>query len=67
MEPLHDRMPVILKRDDYERWLDPGDPQRLPVDLFGPFPAEEMKAWKVSRAVGNVNHNDSSLIEPDSA
>lgn len=64
VEPLHNRMPVILKRDDYQRWLDPGDSQRLPVDLLRPFPAEEMKTWKVSRAVGNVNNNEPSLVEP---
>lgn len=63
LQPLHNRMPVILKRDDYERWLDPGDPQRLPVDLLRPFPAEEMRSWKVSRAVGNVNNNEPSLVE----
>ena len=47
MEPLHNRMPVILHRKDYERWLAPADPAQLPVDLLGPIPAEEMKAWPV--------------------
>ena len=28
------------------------------------YPAEEMKAWKVSRAVGNTRNNDASLILP---
>jgi len=64
MEPIHNRMPVILKPSDYGRWLDPGDPQRLPVDLLRPYPAEEMKAWKVGKSVGNVRNNDPSLVEP---
>ena len=63
VEPLHNRMPVILKPAHYERWLAPADPAHLPVDLLRPYPAEEMKSWKVSRAVGNVNNNDPSLIE----
>jgi len=33
----------------------------MPVILF---PAEEMKAWKVGRAVGNTRNNDPSLVEP---
>src|ERR1017187_789128 len=36
MEPIHNRMPVILHRQDYERWLAPADPSQLPVDLLRP-------------------------------
>jgi putative SOS response-associated peptidase YedK len=57
MQSLHNRMPVILHRQDYERWLAPADASRLPVDLLRPFPAEEMKAWRVSSDVGNVCNN----------
>jgi putative SOS response-associated peptidase YedK len=64
MEPIHNRMPVILHRKDYERWLSPGDPAQLPVDLLRPYPAEEMKAWPVSRDVGNVRNNRPELVEP---
>jgi putative SOS response-associated peptidase YedK len=61
---LHDRMPVILKPQDYGRWLDPGDPHQLPVDLLRPFDADVMTAWKVGPDVGNVRNNNPSLIEP---
>jgi putative SOS response-associated peptidase YedK len=64
MEPIHNRMAVILHRRDYERWLAAADPSHLPIDLLRPFPAEEMKCWKVGRAVGNTRNNDPSLIEP---
>ncbi len=64
MESIHDRMPVVLHRRDYERWLTPGDPTRLPVDLLRPYPAEEMTAWKVGREVGNVRNNRPELLEP---
>ena len=64
MEPLHNRMSVILKPQDYERWLAPTDPAHLPVDLLRPFPAEQMTAWKVSKAVGNVKNNEPSLVVP---
>ena len=61
MQTIHDRMPVILKPSDYGRWLDPGDPSYLPVDLLRPYNADEMKAWKVSSDVGNVRNNRPDL------
>ncbi len=64
MEKIHDRMPVILAPRNYERWLAPADPARLPVDLLKPYPAEEMKTWPVGKAVGNTRNDDPGLIEP---
>jgi putative SOS response-associated peptidase YedK len=64
VEPLHNRMPVILAPRDYERWLAPADPAHLPIDLLRPFPAEGMTAWKVSNAVGNVKNDEPGLIVP---
>ncbi len=56
---IHDRMPVIIDRDHYGRWLtDPG------ADLLRPFPAERMQAWPVSRRVNNPAHDDPALLEP---
>ncbi|AVO36580.1 SOS response-associated peptidase [Pukyongiella litopenaei] len=42
VRPIHPtRMPVILRPDDYDRWLDgsPGDA----LDLLRPYPADEMR------------------------
>ncbi len=64
MEPVHNRMPVILSPKDYDRWLHPGDPARPPVDLLRPYPAERMKAWPVSDRVGNVRNDDAELLAP---
>jgi putative SOS response-associated peptidase YedK len=64
MEPLHNRMPVILHKQDYERWLAPADPSRLPTDLLKPFPTGEMKAWRVGAAVGNVRNDSPELLVP---
>jgi len=64
LEPIHNRMPVILSPQDYTRWLDPGEPSQLPIDLLRPYPAEEMRAWKVSAAVGNVKNNFPELRLP---
>jgi putative SOS response-associated peptidase YedK len=64
VEPIHNRMPVILDPRDYSRWLDPGEPSHLPIDLLRPYPADKMTAWKVDPAVGNVRNDRSELIDP---
>ena len=64
VEPMHNRMPVILEPADYDRWLEPGDPARPPVDLLRPLAAEKMSAWQVADRVGNVRNNDPDLLEP---
>ncbi len=61
--PLHNRMPVILARKDYARWLDKSTPEQPPLDLLRPFPAEQMTAWKVDKAVGNVRNDTAHLLE----
>ena len=64
MEPVHNRMPVILEPKDYDRWLDSCNPARPPVDLLRPYPAERMRAWPVNDRVGNVHNNDADLLTP---
>jgi putative SOS response-associated peptidase YedK len=54
MEPIHDRMPVILHEKDEARWLDPNlkDTDRL-TELLKPFPSELMEAYEVSLIVNS--------------
>lgn len=61
---MHDRMPVIIPERNYQRWLEPGDPDRPPIDLLRPFDAGKMMAWKVDKAVGNVKNDQPELLEP---
>ncbi|MCI4645709.1 MAG: SOS response-associated peptidase [Hyphomonadaceae bacterium] len=61
MAGIHTRMPVILRPEDYTRWLDPKN--RLVDDLYEPFPTADMQAWVVGPDVGNVRNNHPGLIE----
>ena len=63
-ETVHDRMPVILEPKDYERWMEPGDPARPPIDLLRPLPAEKMRSWPVNERVGNVKNDEAGLLKP---
>ena len=60
MAPIHDRMPVILAQEDYERWM-PAAPAAAQT-LIQPFADERMRAYPVSKAVGNVRNNSAALI-----
>ena len=62
---LHDRMPLILDPDDYERWLDPTlQDHRVLAPLLRPFPPEEMVVVPVSPRVNSPQHDDPSLVQP---
>src|SRR5579871_3828326 len=56
---VHDRMPAILRPDDYDLWLDPGitAPARI-ADLLAPFDAQLMKKYPVSTRVNSVKNDD---------
>ena len=66
VQPLHDRMPVIIPEKDYDRWLNVSDTERLPLDLLRPYDADKMTAWQVNKAVGNVKNDRPQLMEPAS-
>ena len=65
MAPIHDRMPVLLERSQWETWLDPANDD---FDMLSAMcaPAAEglLRSHQVDRAVGNARNNDASLIEP---
>lgn len=66
LQPLHDRMPVIVPPAQRNRWLDPREvaPAAL-QDLLVPYPAVAMTARPVSARVNNVRHDDPAcLAEP---
>lgn len=60
MAPIHDRMPVILAPEDYDRWMTAAPADAQP--LIRSFPDERMRAYPVSKAVGNVRNNSAALI-----
>jgi putative SOS response-associated peptidase YedK len=59
---IHDRMPVILPRSDYSRWL---SEEPDPRDLMRPFPAELTRMWPISTRVNKPENDDPSILEPD--
>jgi putative SOS response-associated peptidase YedK len=60
---VHDRMPVILAPDDYEAWLGENSVRDV-ADLLGPYPADAMRAYRVSTVVSNARNDVPECIEP---
>lgn len=65
MTPIHNRMPVILRKADYAKWLDPDEvPGSELQPLLKPFDGRKMTAYEVSRAVNTPTINEPDLIQP---
>jgi putative SOS response-associated peptidase YedK len=60
--PVHDRMPVILATEDYERWLDPSRADGR--ELLEPYPAAELEAFPVNPRVNSPQYDDPECIAP---
>ncbi|MEI2581228.1 SOS response-associated peptidase [Scytonema sp. PRP1] len=65
LEPIHERMPVILQPQDYSLWLDPQVQTPEPLQqLLHPYPSEAMMAYRVSTVVNSPKHNSPDCIKP---
>jgi putative SOS response-associated peptidase YedK len=62
MEPIHDRMPVILRAESWQAWLEA--PVEAIQPLVIPYDADAMQAWPVDRRVSRTVDDDAGLIEP---
>jgi len=62
-------MPVILSKDDYDLWLDPGMTNVDAIsELLKPFDARLMRAYSVSSRVNQVQNDDEDCaksVTPD--
>jgi putative SOS response-associated peptidase YedK len=64
MEPIHNRMPVVLEPDDYTTWLDVDTPTDQLMHLLRPAPAGFLAAHPVSTTVNNPRNEDPACITP---
>jgi putative SOS response-associated peptidase YedK len=60
MRPVHDRMPVILRHEDYRAWLEAEDPRKL----LAPCPEEMLECYPVSNRVNSPKNDAPDLISP---
>jgi putative SOS response-associated peptidase YedK len=65
LRSVHERMPVIIHRDDETLWLDPHlkDSEKL-LPMLRPYESKEMMYYEVSRAVNKPDVDSPENIEP---
>ena len=62
MLEIHDRMPVILKVQDVEAWIDPGSAQSDVLKMLVPYSDDLMEAYPVSNFVNSHRHNSPECV-----
>jgi putative SOS response-associated peptidase YedK len=61
---IHDRMPMLVERDRWGDWLEPGNDAESVRDLLVPAAPGRLEAYPVSTEVNNVRNNGPQLVEP---
>ena len=64
MEPIHNRMPVIVEPLDYNAWLAPDTPADELHHLLRPYAADQLHAHPVSTAVNRPQNDTADCIAP---
>ncbi|MFW9953946.1 MAG: SOS response-associated peptidase [Candidatus Thorarchaeota archaeon] len=65
LQPIHNRMPVILSRDNEKQWLDISiEKADEIVEMLKPYPSSEMEAYEVSTFVNSPSNTGSECIRP---
>jgi putative SOS response-associated peptidase YedK len=65
VDKYHERMPVILKKETEQTWLNPDiiEPEHL-LPLLKPYLDKEMEEWQVTGAARNPKNDYPELITP---
>jgi putative SOS response-associated peptidase YedK len=65
MEKIHDRMPVILAKEDEAEWLDTDVSERGKLEkLMKPCPRKWLDSYEVSTLVNSPKNNRSEVLSP---
>jgi putative SOS response-associated peptidase YedK len=59
---MHNRMPVILRPEDEEHWLEQALPVEAAQEFLVPFPADLMTAYEVSAKMNSPSYNTPEAI-----
>ena len=65
MQPIHNRMPVILPKEHEEVWLTPEETNTAKLLTFlQPYPSNQMEAYTVSTEVNRPMNDNAEVIKP---
>lgn len=61
VEPIHDRMPVILERDNKSTWLDVDE--STTKGLLDPYRGDDLNAYPISTVINDPSNDSRAVIE----
>jgi putative SOS response-associated peptidase YedK len=62
---IHNRMPLILKPEAFDEWLDPGNKESAKIEeLLRTKFVRELKSYPVSKLINRVENNSKECMEP---
>lgn len=64
VKPVHSRMPVILKQENEEAWLDPNTKLESIKDLLKPVSSKEINCYRVSSTVNSPQNDMPDVLLP---
>lgn len=63
MQGIHERMPVILTKEEEEIWLDHETPQEKLLELLDGYSSKSFEVYEISDEVNSAQNNNPSIIE----
>lgn len=63
VNPIHDRMPLILPKDAWEEWLNPNTPLDNLCHITAHVSQEPMQIYRVDSYVNNPQHDDPRCLQ----
>jgi putative SOS response-associated peptidase YedK len=65
VDAVHDRMPLVVERESYDRWLDPAITDRAAIEAMLAPRSPVLAATRVSPHVNDPRHDDPACMEPE--
>lgn len=64
LQPIQDRMPLLIDEQDIDRWLNPATPIDDIQSFMHPRAHDDLMYYRVSHYVNNPSHNDAMCAQP---
>jgi len=64
VQPIHQRMPVILPAEKYNAWIDSASDANTLQSLLMPFPADQMQRIAISREINSAKNDRAECLRP---
>ena len=64
IEELHNRMPVMVAKEEFDTWLSGDDSEAALQEVLASPPLDEIELYPVSSAVNNTRNDDPSFVTP---